>query len=154
MTSLDGKIALVTGATRGVGKGVALELAESGAIVYATGRSITEETFAASAQIIPVPCDHTHDREVESVFQRVSEEQGRLDILVNNVWGGYETMIEDGQFTWARPFCQQALWRWDAMFAAGVRAAYVASALAAQMMVGESSGLYVNMPFWAAQKQV
>src|SRR5437016_401639 len=154
MTNLDGKVALVTGATRGVGKGVALELAESGAIVYATGRSITEETFAASAQIIPVPCDHTHDREVESVFQRVSEEQGRLNVLVNNVWGGYEKMIEDGQFTWALPFWQQPLWRWDAMFAAGVRAHYVASTHAAQMMVAKRSGLIVNISFWAAQKHV
>jgi dehydrogenase/reductase SDR family protein 1 len=154
MTSLDGKVALVTGATRGVGKGVALELAESGAIVYATGRSITEDTFAASAQIIPVPCDHTHDREVEPVFQRVSEEQGRLDVLVNNVWGGYEKMIEDGQFTWALPFWQQPLWRWDAMFAAGVRAAYVASAHAAQMMVARRSGLIVSISFWAAQKHI
>jgi len=111
MTSLDGKIALVTGATRGVGKGVALELAESGAIVYATGRSITEETFAANAQIIPAPCDHTHDREVESAFHQVSKEQGRLDILVNNVWGGYENMIEDGAFTWTLPFWKQPLWR-------------------------------------------
>ena len=154
MTSLDGKVALVTGATRGVGKGVALELAERGAVVYATGRTITEETFAASAQIIPVPCDHTHDREVESVFQRVSEEQGRLDILVNNVWGGYENMIEDGQFTWALPFWQQPLWRWDAMFAAGVRAAYVASAHAAQIMVAQRSGLIVSISFWAAQKHI
>jgi dehydrogenase/reductase SDR family member 1 len=154
MTSLDGKVALVTGATCGVGKGVALELAERGAVVYATGRSITEETFAASARIIPAPCDHTHDREVESVFQQVSKEQGRLDILVNNVWGGYEKMIEDGQFTWARPFWQQPLWRWDAMFAAGVRAHYVASAHAARMMVAQRSGLIVNISFWAAQKHI
>src|SRR5437588_12966996 len=102
MTSLDGKIALVTGATRGVGKGVALELAESGAIVYATGRSITEETFAASAQIIPAPCDHTHDREVESVFHQVSKEQGRLDILDNNIWGGKENMDEEREVIWTR----------------------------------------------------
>ena len=154
MTSLDGKIALVTGATRGVGKGVALELAESGAIVYATGRSITEETFAANAQIIPAPCDHTHDREVESAFHQVSKEQGRLDILVNNDWGGYENMIEDGEFTWTLPFWKQPLWRWDAMFAAGVRAHYVASTHAAQMMVAKRSGLIVNISFWAAQKHV
>src|SRR5947209_18921492 len=93
MTSLDGKIALVTGATRGVGKGVALELAESGAVVYATGRSITEETFAASARIIPAPCDHTHDREVESAFHQASKEQGRVDMMIHNVWERYGAMI-------------------------------------------------------------
>ena len=47
-----------------------------------------------------------------------------IDILVNNVWGGYERMIEDGEFTWGKPFWEQPLWRWDAMFAAGVRAHY------------------------------
>lgn len=154
MTSLNGKVALVTGATRGVGKGVALELAESGAVVYVTGRTITEETFVVSEQIIPVACDHTHDREVESVFHRVSKEQGRLDILVNNVWGGYENMIEDGEFTWTRPFWKQPLWRWDAMFVAGVRAHYVASAHAAQTMVVQRSGLIVNISFWAARKHI
>ena len=154
MANLNEKVALVTGATRGVGKGIALELAESGAIVYVTGRSITEETFAASARLIPTPCDHTQDREVESVFHRMSKEQGRLDILVNNVWGGYENMLEDGVFTWTQPFWKQPLWRWDAMFAAGVRAHYVASAHAARMMVEKLRGLIVNISFWAAQKYV
>jgi NAD(P)-dependent dehydrogenase (short-subunit alcohol dehydrogenase family) len=154
MGNLEGKVALVTGATRGVGRGVALELAEGGAVVYATGRTVTEETFGASARIIPVPCDHTRDREAESVFRRVNEEHGRLDVLVNNVWGGYENMIENGEFTWPLPFWKQPVWRWDAMFAAGVRAAYVASAHAARMMVAERSGLIVNISFWAAQKHV
>src|SRR4051812_46291959 len=102
MTSLNGQVALVTGATRGVGKGVALELAGSVAQVYATGRTITDETFAGSERLIPAPCEHRHDQEGESVFNRISEEQGRLDILVNNVWGGYEKMIENGEFTWSR----------------------------------------------------
>ena len=154
MTSLDGKVALVTGATRGVGKGVAFELAEAGAKVYATGRTITEEPFSASARIIPVRCDHTRDSEVEAVFRQISKEENRLDILVNNVWGGYENMVEDGEFTWTRPFWKQPLWRWDAMFAAGVRAHYVASAHAARMMVARRSGLIVNISFWAAQKHV
>ncbi|MFY9555500.1 MAG: SDR family NAD(P)-dependent oxidoreductase, partial [Blastocatellia bacterium] len=81
-------------------------------------------------------------------------EQGRLDILVNNIWGGYENMIENGEFTWSRPFWQQPLWRWDSMFQAGVRAHYLTSQLAAQMMVTQRSGLIVNISFWAAQKHL
>ena len=154
MTNMKGKVALVTGASRGVGKGVALELAESGAVVYVTGRSITEGIFAASKRIITVRCDHTDDQDVESVFKRVMKEHGRLDILVNNVWGGYENMVEDGVFTWTQPFWKQPLWRWNAMFAAGVRAHYVASAHAAQLMVEQRSGLIVNISFWAAKKYV
>ena len=154
MTNLKGKVALVTGATRGIGKGVVLELAEAGAKVYATGRTITEEPFSAGAQIIPVRCDHTNDSEVEAVFRQISKEENRLDILVNNVWGGYENLVENGEFTWMQPFWKQPLWRWDAMFAAGVRAHYVASAHAARTMVARQSGLIVNISFWAAQKHI
>lgn len=154
MANLSGKVALVTGATRGVGKGVALELAEAGAIVYVTGRTVSEETFGANERIIPVRCDHCQDSEVEAVFRQISEEQGRLDILVNNVWGGYENMIENGEFTWMLPFWKQPCWRWDAMFAAGVRAHFVASAHAARTMVAQHSGLIVNISFWAAQKHL
>lgn len=56
---------------------------------------------------------------------------GSIDILVNNVWGGYERMVDNGAFTWPKPFWEQPLWRWDAMFSAGVRAHYHASQLAA-----------------------
>ena len=63
-------------------------------------------------------------------------------------------MLENGEFTWSRPFWQQPLWRWDAMFQAGVRAHYFASQLAAQMMVTRQSGLIVNISFWAAQKHI
>lgn len=153
MNNLDGKVALVTGATRGVGKGVALELAEAGAVVYATGRTISEETFA-DERIIPVCCDHTQDSDAEAAFQRIANERDRLDILVNNVWGGYENMVENGEFTWMLPFWKQPLRRWDAMFAAGVRASYVASAFAARTMVAQGSGLIVNISFWAAQKHI
>jgi dehydrogenase/reductase SDR family protein 1 len=152
--NLKGKVALVTGASRGIGKGVALELAEAEAIVYATGRSIAEETLAIQGRVILLRCDHTNDSEVEAVFQRIASEQDRLDILVNNVWGGYENMIENGEFTWTLSFWKQPRWRWDAMFAAGVRAAYVASAHAARTMVAQHSGLIVNISFWAAQKHL
>lgn len=152
MTSLKEKVALVTGATRGVGRGVALELAEAGATVYASGRTVAEEAPAAGGRVAHARCDHTRDAEVEAVFHRVVNEQRRLDILVNSVWGGYERMVENGEFTWARPFWEQPLWRWDAMFAAGVRAYYVAAAHAAREMVARRSGLIVNISFWAAQK--
>ena len=154
MTDLSGKVAVVAGASYGVGKGVALELAEAGATVYATGRSISEEAFFEDEKIIPVRCDHTRDAEVEAVFARIADECGRLDILVNSVWGGYEKMVENGEFTWMLPFWKQPLWRWDAMFAAGARAAYAASCLAARMMVTQGSGLIVNISFWAARKHI
>lgn len=152
MKNLSGKVAVVAGATRGVGKGVALELADAGAAVYATGRTVVEETFDAGGRVIPVRCDHRRDSEVEAVFQRIIGEQKRLDILVNSVWGGYEDMIENGEFTWTLPFWKQPLWRWDAMFAAGVRAHYVACAHAARTMVEQRGGLIVNISFWAARK--
>lgn len=76
---------------------------------------------------------------------------------MNNAWGGYEHMVEktaeDGwDFTWPRPFWEQPLWRWDAMFASGVRATYTASRLGARLMVAQKSGLIANISFWAAQK--
>jgi NAD(P)-dependent dehydrogenase (short-subunit alcohol dehydrogenase family) len=101
-----------------------------------------------------IQCDHRDDRQVEQAFGRIVEEQGRIDVLVNNAWGGYMNMIEDGQYTWHRPFWEQPVWRWDAMFHAGVRAAYVASRLAVPSMVAQRSGLIVNLSHWAAQKHV
>jgi NAD(P)-dependent dehydrogenase (short-subunit alcohol dehydrogenase family) len=154
MTSLREKIAVVTGASYGVGKGVALGLAEADATVYATGRTVSAVTSATNGKIIPVRCDHTNDSEVEALFQKTRSEHGRLHILVNSAWGGYENMVENGEFTWMLPFWKQPVWRWDAMFAAGVRAAYVASAHAARIMVEQDSGLIVNISFWAAQKHI
>ena len=152
--SLNGKVAVVTGASRGVGKGVAIGLAEAGAIVYATARTVSEADFPGEERIIPVRCDHTDDRAAGAVFERVVDERQRLDVLVNNVWGGYEKMMEEGQFTWTRPFWEQPLWRWDAMFLAGVRAHYVSSVHAARTMIKQGSGLIVNISFWAAQKYI
>jgi dehydrogenase/reductase SDR family protein 1 len=152
MTVLNDQIALVTGATRGVGRGVALGLAHAGARVFATGRSIGQTPLDPG--ITPIVCDHTDDRAVAEVFQRIQDTAGRLDILVNVVWGGYERMVEDGRFTWAAPFWEQPTWRWEAMVTAGVRAAYVASQHASRMMVQARRGLIVHISSWAAQKYI
>src|SRR5262249_43046286 len=135
MPSLSGKVALVTGASRGVGKGIALELLAAGATVYITGRSADDMAYASTAGSgTAIVCDHRDDRQVKYAFDRIAREQGRLDILVNNAWGGYENMVENGQFTWTRPFWEQPTWRWDAMFQAGVRSVYVAGQLAVPLM--------------------
>ncbi|HEV8483546.1 MAG TPA: SDR family NAD(P)-dependent oxidoreductase, partial [Blastocatellia bacterium] len=150
---LHGKVALVTGASRGVGRGIALELIDAGATVYVTGRTDSDLTFAAEHGVA-LHCDHRDDQQVEAVFRQIAADHNRLDVLVNNVWGGYENMVEDGVFTWSRPFWQQPRSRWDSMFQAGVRAHYVASQFAAEMMVSQRSGLIVNISFWAAQKHL
>ena len=168
MKSLAEKVAVVTGGSRGVGKGIALGLGEAGATVYVTGRTTqegtdvenlggtvfgtAEEVTALGGKGIAVVCDHSDDAQTEKLFQQVKEESRHLDILVNNAWGGYERMEHDGEFTWLKPFWEQPFWRWDAMFDGGVRAAYVASAFTARMMVEQQSGLIVNISFWAAQK--
>lgn len=151
MQALTGKVALVTGASRGVGKGIALELIEAGATVYITGRSVEDMQYI-EGKGIALECDHRKDEQVQAAFARIAGEQERFDILVNNVWGGYENMMENGEFTWPHPFWQQPLWRWDAMFQAGVRAHFVASQLAARVMIAQRSGLIINLSFWAAQK--
>src|SRR5450432_3543340 len=113
MANLNNQVALVTGASRGVGRGVALSLANAGATVFATGRSIDQSELGAD--ITRLVCDHTNDDAVAEVFRRIDETAGGLDILVNVAWGGYERMVEDGRFTWASPFWEQPAWRWDAM---------------------------------------
>jgi dehydrogenase/reductase SDR family member 1 len=153
MPALDGRVAVVTGGTKGVGRGVARQLADDGARVFVTGRSAADGE-RLDARTAAVRCDHRQDAEVEAAFERILREAGAIDILVNNVWGGYERMIENGQFTWTRPFWEQPIWRWDDMFHAGVRAHYRASQLAAPGMVANTRGLIVNISFWAAQKHV
>ena len=147
------RVAVVTGASRGVGKGIALELCRAGFIVYITGRSAADMSYI-QGKGIAVLCDHSDDQQVERVFAQISQEQGRIDVLVNNAWGGYENMVEAGEFTWSRPFWQQPLWRWDSMFQAGVRAAYVASQLGVPLMLSQRSGLIANISFWSAQKHI
>jgi dehydrogenase/reductase SDR family member 1 len=167
MVNLKGKVAVVTGASRGVGKGVALGLGEAGATVYVTGRTIKDKTdveklggtvfetaeavTALGGKGIAAPCDHREDSQVEKVFQQVAKKSKKIDILVNNAWGGYENMREGRILTYFKPFWEQPFWRWDAMFDAGVRAAYTSSAFAARLMTRKKSGLIVNISFWAAQ---
>jgi dehydrogenase/reductase SDR family protein 1 len=153
MPTLDGRTAVVTGGTYGVGRGIARALANEGARVFVTGRSADDGALLGE-RTTALRCDHRDDAEVSAVFERVVHETHGIDLLVNNVWGGYERMVEDGAFTWTRPFWEQPLWRWDAMFAAGVRAHYCASQLAAKSMVGHRRGLIVNISFWAAQKHI
>lgn len=163
MTDLKGTIAVVTGASRGVGRGIAEGLGEAGATVYITGRSragqpttdhvsgTIEETAAAVSQAggvgISVHCDHTVDAQVEALFRRIQSEHGRLDLLVNNVWGGYEA-IDAG---WMKPFWQQPLIRWDKMFTAGVRAHFTASHFGVPLMLPQKKGLIVNISYWAGE---
>ena len=167
MNSLSGKIAVVTGASRGVGKGIALGLGEAGATVYVTGRTVkdktdagklggtvfttAEEVTSAGGKGIGIQCDHTDDTQVEAVFKRITKESKKIDIQVNNAWAGYENMHEGRRFTYFKPFWEQPFWRWDAMFQAGVRAAYTSSAFAARLMTKKKSGLIVNISFWSAQ---
>jgi NAD(P)-dependent dehydrogenase (short-subunit alcohol dehydrogenase family) len=161
MSRLTGKVTVVTGASRGAGLGIALVLGEEGATVYVTGRSsrngeptegltgtVEEAAEAVTARGgvgIPVRCDHVIDAEVEALFERVRQEQGRLDILVNNVWGGYEHH-EPARF--AAPFWEQPARHWDGMFTAGVRAHLTATRLALPLMLPSRRGLIVNTTAW------
>ena len=110
MNTLEGQVAVVTGGTFGVGRGIAVALAACGARVFVTGRS-ADDGAPADERITGIRCDHRVDADVTVAFERVAREARGIDILVNNVWGGYERMIEDGSFTWARPFWEQPLWR-------------------------------------------
>src|SRR5215510_6483308 len=151
--NLDHAVAVVTGATRGVGRGVARELARQGARVFITGRSVPEHA-PFDEPLTAIRCDHSDDRQVEAAFAQIARDAGTIDVLVNRVCGGYERMIDNGAFTWPKPFWEQPLWRWDAMFTAGVRAHYHASQIAARTIVPNRHGLIVNISFWAAQKHL
>ena len=158
MGHLDHTVALVTGASRGAGRGVAIELGTAGATVYVTGRSVSgepttdgvpgtidetaREVTERGGRGIAIRCDHTVDAAVEALFARIRADHGRLDLLVNNVWGGYE----DSQCRPLPrvPFWEQPRHQWDAMFTAGVRAHLVASRGAVPLMLPERRGLIVT----------
>jgi NAD(P)-dependent dehydrogenase (short-subunit alcohol dehydrogenase family) len=168
---LKGRVAVVTGASRGAGRGIAVELGAAGATVYVTGRSTREQPAATYGQLlalsglaglpgsidetaeevtrmggqgIAVRCDHTQEAEVAQLFAQVRQEQCRLDLLVNNAWGGHESF--DGVFE--APFWAHPLSSWDSMFDRGVRNHLLASRFAAPAMVAQQSGLIVITSFW------
>jgi len=161
-------VALVTGGSRGVGRGIALALLAEGATVHVTGRTRSEsdarlggnrtgsleglelEAAKLPGRVVIHHCDHSNDAETERVAEEIRA-GNRLDILVNNAWPGYENMVEDGDFTWPRPFWEQPIWRWDAMMGTALRAAFMISRAAAPIMISRQRGLIVNISFWAAQ---
>ncbi|MET0701873.1 MAG: SDR family NAD(P)-dependent oxidoreductase, partial [Mycobacterium sp.] len=150
MSSLSGKVAVVTGASRGIGRGVALALADQGATVYVTGRSVAADPHglpgtvgATAAEVdhrggtgIAVAVDHADDEQVAALFDRVRHDHGRLDILVNNAFALPDTLTEP------EPFWRKPLSYWQ-MVDVGVRSNYVAAWHAAQMMVPQRSGLII-----------
>ena len=164
---LRGQVALVTGASRGIGKGIALELGAAGATVYVTGRtrsdsqdvpdwaSSTDQAGsidATAAELtelggegIAVGCDHARDDQVQAAFDQVRSEQGRLDILVNNVcWNHLDSML-------GKPFWELPITAWDETTTLGLRSHYVASFFAAPTMVEQGSGLIVNVSSHGSQ---
>ncbi len=160
MPDLTGKVAVVSGASRGAGRGIALALSEAGATVYVTGRSrrgsatteqrpetvddTAEQIRARGGMAVAVSCDHTNEHDVRALFAQVQQEQGRLDLLVNNAWGGYEGYDN----TFDVPFWQQPLERLDRMLTGGVRVHVLTSYLAVPLMLPQRSGLIINTTAW------
>ena len=167
---LKGVVAVVTGASRGAGKGIAEALGAEGATVYVTGRSLKEGdaplpgTIAGTAEAvtkaggqgIAVACDHARDADVKALFERIAREQGRVDILVNNATFLHDDLIIKGGF-WEKSLDLVNI------LDVGLRSAYVASWYAAPLMVKQKNGLiaftssfgascYMHGPAYGAQK--
>jgi NAD(P)-dependent dehydrogenase (short-subunit alcohol dehydrogenase family) len=158
--SLDGQVALVTGASKNIGKGMALEVAAAGALTYVTARSLDDvpgqlaslrrtvaEIEAAGGRAVALACDHTDDAQVEAVFDRIREDGGRLDLLVNVASPDFSEMV--GVPFWEIPF--RHITR---CLDVGPRSDYVTSALAARMMVPQGSGLVINISSHGAEQHL
>ena len=158
---LAGKVALVTGASRGIGKGIALVLAEQGATVYITGRTVNEGDYYLPGTVgstaaecdergkesggkgVAVACDHADDAAVARLFEQIEREQGRLDILVNNAFLLSDDLLEPKGF-WEKPLSNLEMWE------VGVKSNYVAAWHAAKIMAPQKSGLIVAISGFAA----
>ncbi|WP_159979344.1 MULTISPECIES: SDR family NAD(P)-dependent oxidoreductase [unclassified Novosphingobium] len=158
---LAGKVALVTGASRGIGKGIALVLAEQGATVYVTGRTVNEGDYYLPGTVsgtaaecdergsdsggsgVAVACDHGDDAAVAALFAQIAAEQGRLDILVNNAFTLSDDLLEPKGF-WEKPLSNLEMWD------VGVKSNYVAAWHAARIMAPQKSGLIVAISGFAA----
>jgi NAD(P)-dependent dehydrogenase (short-subunit alcohol dehydrogenase family) len=146
----NGPVAIVTGASRGAGLGIAHALGSHGCTVYVTGRSertedhrlhgtiyeTAEAVTAAGGKGIAVRCDHADDEQVKALFDQVRTEQGRLDILVNNAAAIHDELTDPGNF-WEKPM------KLADMIDVGIRSGYVASWYAAPMMVEQRRGLII-----------
>lgn len=152
--SLAGKICLVTGGSRGLGRGIALQLGEAGATVYVTGRSFktgdlgktvdktAEEIEERGGKCIPVKCDHSNEAEVKELFERIKTEQnGQLDILVNNAYSAVRGILEN----MGKPFWEVDPSFWDEVNNVGLRNHYFCTVYASRLMVERKQGLIVNV---------
>ncbi|MCU1380012.1 MAG: dehydrogenase/reductase family er 1 [Acidimicrobiales bacterium] len=150
---LDGRVALVTGASKNIGRGMALEVAAAGAVTYVTARSLdglrqtVAEIEAAGGTAVAVACDHTDDAQVEAVFDRIGDEQGRLDLVVNVASPDFSEMV--GVPFWEIPFRHIS-----ACLDVGPRSDYVTSALAARLMIPQGSGLVINISSHGAEQHL
>lgn len=156
MKPLQGKVAVVAGATRGAGRGIAVSLGEAGATVYCTGRSVRgqlssmnrKETIEETAELvteaegngIAVRVDHTVENEVKALFERIqSEQDGQLDILVNDVWGG------DPLTEWNTPFWEHSLDSGLLMQRRAVHSHMITSYYGVPLMVARKQGLLIEI---------
>ena len=152
---LRDQVAVVAGATRGAGRGIARMLGAAGATVYCTGRSVRghpatpgrPETLEETAELvaaeggrgIAVRTDHTIEAEVGRLFARVRAEAGRLDVLVNDIWGG------DALTEWGTPFWELSLARGEEMLERAVRTHIITSRHGAPLMIERDAGLIVEV---------
>lgn len=150
LPNLSGKVCLVTGASRGIGKGIALQLAKSGATVYITGRKLedlkkcAEEMKQSGGQnVMPLQVDHAKEDQIEKLFETIKAEQnGQLDILVNNAYAAVNHIFEN----MGKPFWEaEPAYSWDIVNNVGLRNHFICSTHAARIMTQQKSGLIVNI---------